>query len=616
MRNVSDRDILPFRSRRQWGLLVFALVSGSALACGGNGNSAADAGGGGGADANTGIDGATQADASGADVPCLGKIICSGTIAYTCGQPPSSGTDCAAKSLVCAPDIGCAACVPGAISCSATDATYCRSDGSGVIEFACDSALGLTCQGNACVGACAPSAIEDSYIGCEYFPTTGINDVNNSFMYQVAVANGSTTGTANVTVTGGALTSPVTAAVAPGQVQVLTLPWVPSVKVCNQSSLGNGFDQVNACSANNHPDYGSRVVPGGAYRLASTLPVAVYQYAPIQASDMGVQAGTTEGSLLIPQTTFGKQYRVATYGQGFARGGVVVVATVDDTTITVQPTSDVTAGAGYDAGVPAGQSASYKANRGDVVEIVSATAGSTTDTGDLTGTLVSSDHPVEVMGEHGCAWVIDAQSCDHIEDSMFPAATFGTDYLVKAATYPGSIGYVARVVALADNTTVTFDPPSVSAPQVLAKAGALFDLAATDIVAHLTSNQPVLVAGLNEGDNTLALFVPTARFRTDYLVYAPTFQNNWLRLFATTGSTVQVDGTGVAAATWSAIGASGYSWAMVPVQTGPHRVASTKPFGVMVFGHEDANYVPQGLPSAYEYAGGLDVRQAAGGTSQ
>jgi len=569
-----------------------------------------------GLDSQTGSSGSSSSASSGSGGGsiCAGTMACTGTISHLCGQPPASGTDCAAKGQVCVPDLGCSACKPGSGTCAPQGATFCRKDGSGTIEFACDADLGLSCQGDVCVGPCAPSNIEDDYIGCEYFPTTVINDVNNTYDFEVAVANASATDPATVTVSGGGLGAPKKVMVPPGGVQSINLPWVDQVKVCNETTPGSGFDQVNACSAAHNPDYSSRVVAKGAYRLASDRPVAAYQFAPIQGAKGGFQAGTTEAALLLPATVFGTRYRVATYGQGFARGAVAVVATVDGTTVTVQPTFDVTPGGGNPSGIGAGKSGTYPVNRGDVLEIISAAAGSNDNTGDLSGSLITADHPVQVIGAHGCAWVVNTQSCDHIEDSMFPDGTLGNDYLVKAATYPGSIAYLVRVVAAEDNVTVTFDPPSVAMPQTLVKAGELFDVAGPDLSARITSTGRILVAGLNEGDNTLAAVVPTARFRSDYLFYVPSFQHNYGKLLAPLGASVTIDGTTVDANAWTKIGASGFAWAIVPLLAGAHRASSSQPFGLMVYGNQDVNYVPGGLPSAYEYSGGLDLHATVIGT--
>jgi len=224
-----------------------------------------------------------------------------------------------------------------------------------------------------------------------------------------------------------------------------------------------------------------------------------------------------------------------------------------------------------------------------------------------------------MLGTHSrhLAWSF-AQSCDHIEDTMLPDGTLGTDYVVKAATYPGSTAYLVRVVATEDATTVTFDPATVSAPVTLAKAGDVADVSGTDVVVRVTSDRRVVVAGLNEGDNTLALFAPTARFRSDYVFYVPEFQHDYLKLLVPdlAGAELLLDDAPLDTAGYAPIGASGHRWGIVAVTSGPHRVRTSKangaapPFGLMVYGNQDPGYVPGGLPSAYEYPGGLDLHEA------
>ncbi len=70
-----------------------------------------------------------------------------------------------------------------------------------------------------------------------------------------------------------------------------------------------------------------------------------------------------------------------------------------------------------------------------------------------------------------------------------------------------------------------------------------------------------------------------------------------------------MDGDPLGPGSFTPIGASGFGWAVVPVESGPHRAKASAPFGLTVHGNQDANYVPGGLPSAYEYPGGLDLRE-------
>ncbi|MEK6606304.1 MAG: hypothetical protein AABZ30_01470, partial [Myxococcota bacterium] len=109
--------------------------------------------------------------------------------------------------------------------------------------------------------------------------------------------------------------------------------------------------------------------------------------------------------------------------------------------------------------------------------------------------------------------------------------------------------------------------------------------------------------------DTLSALVPTALFRSDYLFLTPEFQHTYARVIAKLAEAVTIDGVDVGALV--PIGGSGFGWAIVPLAPGPHRARADEPFGLMIFGNQDAGYVPGGLPSAFEMPGGLDVRTVA-----
>src|SRR5262249_21887142 len=45
-------------------------------------------------------------------------------------------------------------------------------------------------------------------------------------------------------------------------------------------------------------------------------------------------------------------------------------------------------------------------------------------TGDLTGTSITADRPVQVIGGHYCTYIpLNTAACDHLEESMFPIET-------------------------------------------------------------------------------------------------------------------------------------------------------------------------------------------------
>ncbi|MCA9639021.1 MAG: IgGFc-binding protein, partial [Myxococcales bacterium] len=132
-----------------------------------------------------------------------------------------------------------------------------------------------------------------------------------------------------------------------------------------------------------------------------------------------------------------------------------VIAKEDGTTVTLNPSAtggQVQAGAGV-AGNGTGQVA---LDEGDVLEVISAG-------GDLTGTIVSSDKPVQVFGGHKCTNVpFSVAACDHLEESMFPIETLAKEYVVvPPVQVPNNNlakAQMVRVIASEDDTELVFEP--------------------------------------------------------------------------------------------------------------------------------------------------------------
>ncbi len=232
---------------------------------------------------------------------------------------------------------------------------------------------------------CADSIARNSYIGCDYWPTVTLNPVWPQFDFAVAVSNPQTTAV-QVSVAGGALTKTLTVMVPPGSVQAITLRGVPVL-------TGPTFDQ-NTVVGDPGP---SRIVPGGAYHLFTTLPVSVYQFSALEyeidAGTLSPDGGTCPGegdggagphcfsysndaSLLLPTNVAGNDYGILAWPSFAATPGfMAVVATKANTHVTVYASGRV-------QGVPGsgpqflvrGDSYTYALqNEGDVLEMFSDT---------------------------------------------------------------------------------------------------------------------------------------------------------------------------------------------------------------------------------------------------
>lgn len=491
--------------------------------------------------------------------------------------------DCGAN--VCVPDLGCVECVPGDHQCVGDTSHVCNDQGQWEPKEVCDTVQGVSCDAGLgeCVGACSEAALGLTYIGCDYYPV--VVEQLDAFatppanVYAVAVAN--TSGQmATVTVTQGA-NQIVQTQVAAGGVAVMELPWV------TQLVQGTGP---------------SKVVVDGAYRLRSTQPVTVYQYNPLNGNV------SNDASLLLPVNAWGSQYVVAAWNHwpSYNYPGIYAVTASQDGTI-VDLTPSATGGqvqAG--GGVAANGTGQIHLDAGDVLQVYS-TAG------DLTGTRVEANHPVQVIGGHSCSNVpLNITACDHLEESMFPVDALATEYVVvPPVQYPNTSAtkaHIVRIIATEPNTNLTTEP-NQGLPGNLANAGDYVQTPMTTAAFTVSADKKILVAqymvgqsaGYGTSDPAMVLAVPTEQFRNEYLFHAaPTWVANFVDIVAPTGASVIVDGAAVT--NWAAIGATGLSVAHVPLSNagnGNHILTTDNAVGISVYGVRDYG--------SYWYPGGLDL---------
>jgi len=499
------------------------------------------------------------------------------------------------------------ACTPGAGSCNGEFARRCRDDGTGWDTQYCDPLLGLACNEatGACTGSCAPQNLGQNYMGCEYYPTVTGNEVISVFDFAVVVSN-TTSNTAHVTIAWGGLTEPVQFDVLPGAVQIGRLPWIHDLKGC----MG---ETGISCAGERVPT--STLHPKGAYHLRSTQPITVYQFSPLDYQLAGEETWsyTNDASLLFPVNAMGLEYVVAAWNfhapessETGSPGLLAITATADDTHVTIRPTADAEAALGAPE-LRVGVDQDVTLQQGDVVEFFNFT-------GDFTGTHVTADKPVQVIGGHYCTYIPDELGyCDHLEESIFPVLSLGREYAVAPPamhTLPdGKVRYV-RIIAVSDDTTVTYDPPQ-SISTHIARAGEFIEVPDTDATFVIRATKKVLVAQYMEGqevagamgDPAMALAVPTDQYRLSYLFHAPTnYEENYVEVFGPTTTEVVLDGAPIGALT--AIGGSGIGHRLVQLDAGPrddgsHEIHATAPFGISVYGY--------GQYTSYWYPGGLDL---------
>jgi hypothetical protein len=543
---------------------------------------------GGGTDTPTSGSASASASASGdpttggPDVCPKGKIVCDGPVAQVCDGMGgfSDETRCTGA---CVAGIGCADCVPGTKKCDGQNVLECNDAGDAWVDGGlCDPLLGLTCDpnGGGCQGACANLG-SLSYIGCEYYPTVtqqyDIFDLSNPFA--VAVSNAADE-TAMVTITrGDQIIAAVTVPAA--DVKVVTLPFVDAL--------------IQGSGPTKHTKQ-------GAYRLRSTRPVTVYQFMPLNA------AQSNDASLLLPVNAWTGTYVVASWpywDDYLLPGFYAVVASRDNTIVKLKAPpggTKVQAGGGLDAN---GDGMALL-NTGDVLTVVSASGG------DLTGSFIQADKPVQVIAGHECAQVpVGVVACDHLEESLFPFETLSGEYFVAPPVQtPDNAkekAFFVRIVAAEDDTNIVYTPDQ-PAPKHLATAGEFIEIPTTAARFKIDADKRILVtqymvgqeAGYGTSDPAMVQATPIRQYRDDYIVYANKLWNqNFADIIAPDGAEVTVDGVKIGK--FTPIGA-GYSLAHVELAdtpTGSHTMTGTAKFSVSTYGVMDYG--------SYWYPGGLDL---------
>ena len=535
----------------------------------------------------------------------------------------------------------CMDCLPGQNGCdSGGNVASCNSDGTiGSMVSTCNAAAGQACMGGVCVSACDAAAGSHSYLGCDYWPTTTVNSsLNNAFHFAVAVANPVGNGDvtmgmpATVTVSrGGQTISSIT--VAPGDVQVIKLPWV--------QALSQNPDPQSP------PDEKSVLVPNGAYHLTSTVPVTVYEFNPLefelpstatcqdQLGGPTCHSYTNDASLLLPTPALNTEYIVAArqtfavdFGNGLTPlpGFMAIVGTQAGTKVTVTYSANTEPGTGVPGQGP-GTTATYTLNAGDVLEVMSKKStspcaqmtsdsmASYCDLGpnfDLTGTHILSDKPVAVFGGHSCSFVpYDKWACDHLETQILPLGTWGQN-IVVAQTEPQATGEpnVFRILSGTAGNMITFDPPSVHPAVTLEQGKYIEFIAQGGFMAKGTGRIMVAQYMVGEnytpnmsatvGDPSMGQGVPVEQYRTNYDFLTPaTYTKSYVNLIAPPTINLMLDNQPVPQSKFTAIGGSGFSFQRISIPPGAHHVSGDAKFGITVSGI--ASY------TSYLYIGGMNL---------
>ena len=322
--------------------------------------------------------------------------------------------------------------------------------------------------------------------------------------------------------------------------------------------------------------------------------------APVVVYGLDDYPYTTDAYTALPTNVVGTKYTVLAYGSGGLDSEFSVVATQNNTEVTITPS--VAAGSGRSAGTPY----TVTLNEGQEYQLQ---AG-----GDLTGTTVTSTLPVSVFGGNECADIPGNGTyyCDYIVEQNVPDAAWGTSFLTVPLKTRLNGDYF-ELVADQNETEVTLNGKVIAT----LNAGEHYSQE-VEGASEWSSTKPIELAQYANGttydgvmgDPSMTIIPPYQQFETGYTITTPvnseTVFTNYINLVVPKSAVglVAIDGTPVPASEYSPIGSSEFEGAQVDLPPGSHQITGNgQPFGAFMYGFSPEN--------AYGYYGGMSLAAVA-----
>ncbi|MBS1914079.1 MAG: IgGFc-binding protein, partial [Bacteroidetes bacterium] len=332
---------------------------------------------------------------------------------------------------------------------------------------------------------------------------------------------------------------------------------------------------------------------------------------------MNTQRFSSDNFLALPQEVLGTEHLVISYPNTIdpnaAAAGVnasdfpsqfAVLATVDNTQVTIQPTVRL-------KGRPDTSPFTITLNAGEIYfGQANGRAGI-----DLTGTYIRSNQKVVVYGSHqrtNIPWS-EAVGRNHLIEQLPPLNRWANRAIVTPFyDLPKTVHDkdIFRVLAANDNTQIFFD--STLQTTLKARQYAEFQIDGPKLI---TATGPIMVAQYHHssvskqyisqpndsiGDPFMMLVTAPEQFDSVYWFesYAsPHFVYHYVNVVVPTErvNTLRLDGSPVNVP-FTTIDKTSYSYAQIPVQLGYHRMSARAPFGLYMYGY--GTYDGYGAPGA------------------
>ncbi|MBN9163258.1 MAG: IgGFc-binding protein, partial [Myxococcales bacterium] len=317
----------------------------------------------------------------------------------------------------------------------------CSLDGRSLVEDCTGKVVEtcrpeLACGGGVCQEPCAAAAADRSSNGCEFYlqvPPSS-NQFSPASCYAAYVVNTSNQ-PADVsfelegrgldisksmyrTNPGDAALTPHVGAIPPGESVVLFI----SDSDPNSPPASSPTAHPVRCPDGIVPTrVSSRVLSGttfaSSYHLRTNVPVAASTIYPFG----GARSYVPTATLLLPVATWGKQHILVNAWELGRGPSAQIIASEDDTEVTIVPTRDIQDGNGV-VGGPAQVPITYRLDKGQLLQLVQPQ--------ELTGSMVASSKPITTVGGNVLACIPwDHGACDIAAQQIPAFEQWGSEYV-------------------------------------------------------------------------------------------------------------------------------------------------------------------------------------------
>ncbi|MCP4679488.1 MAG: hypothetical protein GY854_29155 [Deltaproteobacteria bacterium] len=448
-------------------------------------------------------------------------------------------------------------------------------------------------------GACGEAEQMKSNIGCEYWAVDLDNYEGNAADQPFVVAVGNV-GEEIVNVK-------VETRLSDGSYAVVTQQEVPAKDVGVFRLTGEGVTLSPMLST----IAGSYLQERWAYRITSDLPVIAYQFNPYSGlTEENSQICSNDASLLIPSSGIDKHYFALAYPPNADVAAVNIVATEDNTTVSVTPTAPIIGGPGL-PGMMAGTTYEILMNASDVAQLES--------DGDISGTYIEADKPIVVFAGNVLAFVPQSVSYgDHLEQQMIPLSKWGMEYIAARSKIRSNKQNTEndhyRIIASKDGTVIETEPQIQGFPVTLNR-GEVFQVKHASSFA-IKGSEPIMVGqfiagsdatGLpsearKRGDPSYALLAPVEQFLKEYVFLAPDkYPFDYVVITHPTNQDIELDKAPLSSHGDCEVEEIDADWTVTRCEIGDftHTISSAEPVGITVWGY--------GVNVSYGYTGGMSL---------